>query len=144
MTTDAAGPYQTILAAIDGSDHRHRLLAAVADLALLAGSSVDVLHVDADSPAFDTAAGSESEDSSTGVVSAAVDALRWRGVDANGLVAHAADPDIDDAILATAHARGTTLIVLGPKHRRGLGAWLEASVTDEVAHQTSVPVLLVP
>jgi nucleotide-binding universal stress UspA family protein len=144
MTTNAAPPYQTILAAIDGRDHRHRLLAAVADLALLAGSSVDVLHVDVDSPAFDTAADGESEDSATGIVSAAVDELRSRGVDANGLVAHAADPDIDDAILATARARGTKLIVLGPEHRRGLGAWLDASVTDEVAHQTSIPLLLIP
>jgi len=141
---DTTFPWARILAAIDASAHRHRVLAAVRALALLTGSAVDVLHVDADASAFDTASEIETEDAVAGIVDAAVEELGAAGVAAKGLVAHATEADIDDAILSTARSLGSDLIVLGPNHRRGLGAWLEASVTDQVTHRTSIPVLLIP
>lgn len=144
MTTQPATPYTNILAAIDGTEHRHRLLAAVADLATMTGASVDVLHVDADSSAFDTGADMEDAGAASALVMTAVAELRERGVDAHGLVAHAADVDVDDEILATATRRASTLVALGPHHRKGLRAWLESSVTDQISHQAATPLLLIP
>jgi nucleotide-binding universal stress UspA family protein len=144
MNSSATTPYRKILAAIDGTDHRHRLLAAAGDLAAMTGSSIDVLHVDADSSAFDTASDTETEHNAVDLVADAVAGLRSRGVVANGLIAHAADSDVDDTIIKAARDHESDLVVLGPNHRRGLAGWFEASITDRVTHHTSVPILLIP
>jgi nucleotide-binding universal stress UspA family protein len=135
---------QRILAPIDGSEQYQRVLAAAASFAGYTKASVHVVHVDSDAPAFDTDVDAESSGGASALVGAAVDALHAVGVSADGVVMHGADADVDDLLLSEARRTGADLIVLGANHRSGLGALLEASVTDDVARHADVLVLLVP
>ncbi|GAA1975171.1 hypothetical protein GCM10009798_40510 [Nocardioides panacihumi] len=136
-------PFSRILVAIDGSPQRERVLAAAAELAAVAGSAVRVLHVDAEYAAYDTASDAETEAAAEDLVQRAVGELRARGVNADGLVAHLADADIDDAILSAAAKHESDLIVLGSERHRGVGSWFESSITDPVIHRAASAVLLV-
>jgi predicted MFS family arabinose efflux permease/nucleotide-binding universal stress UspA family protein len=138
-----AAPFHRILVAIDASPQRDRVLATAAELAAAARSSVRVLHVDAEYEAYDTASDAETEAAAEDLVHRAVAELRARGVDADGVVAHLAEADIDDAILSAAAKHGSDLIVLGSERRHGIGSWLESSVTDPVIHRAASAVLLV-
>jgi nucleotide-binding universal stress UspA family protein len=135
---------QRILAPIDASDQRHRVLSAAAVTAQAMGASVHVLHVDADAPALDTDADTEEPGAASALVDAAVLGLRAEGIRVDGAVMHGADADIDDLLLFEAHRVAADLIVLGANHRRGLRALLEASVTEDVARHADVWVLLIP
>jgi nucleotide-binding universal stress UspA family protein len=136
--------FARILAAIDFSDQQERVLAATSEVARLSGASVRLLHVHADSAAFDTDIDEEAPGAAGQVVEAALDRLRRDGVAVDGAVGHAADADIDDLVLLTARDFDADLIVLGANHRKGLRALLEPSVADEVARHAEVMVLLVP
>jgi nucleotide-binding universal stress UspA family protein len=139
-------PYniQRILAPIDASEQPDRLLGAATTFAQYMQASVHVVHVDVDVPAFDTDVDAESSGGASALVAAAVDALHAAGVSAEGVVMHGADADVDDLLLGEARRIGADLIVLGANHRTGLGALLEASVTDDVVRHADVLVLLVP
>jgi nucleotide-binding universal stress UspA family protein len=136
--------YATILVAIDGTDQRHRVLAAAAELARLAASTVHVLHVDTDTVAFDTGNHTEPDGSARQLVDEALAELGSHGITAEGVLGTAADADIDDVILGVAHQRQADLIIVGPNYRHGLSAWLQPSVADEISHRSPSPVLLVP
>jgi nucleotide-binding universal stress UspA family protein len=133
-----------ILTPVDSSDQESRVLAATAELARLSGATVRVLHVHADSAAFDTDNDTETPGAANGVLSGALAILRGGGVNADGYIAHSAEADVDDLILLSARDYGADLIVLGANHRTGLRALLEPSVADQVARQADVMVLLVP
>jgi nucleotide-binding universal stress UspA family protein len=135
---------QRILTPIDNSEQHDRVLAAAATFAHYTQASVHVVHIDVDAPAFDTDVDAESSGAASVLVAAAVDALHAAGVTAEGVVMHGADADVDDLVLSEARRIGADLIVLGANHRTGLGALLEASVTDDVARRADVLVLLVP
>jgi nucleotide-binding universal stress UspA family protein len=135
---------QCILAPIDASEQRDRVLSAAAAMARSTQASVQVVHVDADVPALDTDADSESPGAASALVAAAVRELQAEGISADGAVMHGANADIDDLLLIEARRIGADLIVLGANHRTGLSALLEASVTDDVARHADVLVLLVP
>jgi nucleotide-binding universal stress UspA family protein len=93
---------------------------------------------------MDTDADVEQPGFASVLVNAAVRDLEGVGISADGAVMHGADADIDDLLLLEAHRVGADLIVLGANHRRGLRAFLEPSVTDDVARRADVYVLLVP
>jgi nucleotide-binding universal stress UspA family protein len=133
-----------ILAPIDSSDQRHRVLRAATAMAQAMDASVHVLHVDADAAALDTDADGEAPGAASLLVNAAVDALRTAGIRVDGAVMHGADADIDDLLLVEAERVHADLIVLGANHRHGLRALLEVSVTDDVARRADVWVLLIP
>jgi predicted MFS family arabinose efflux permease/nucleotide-binding universal stress UspA family protein len=127
--------YERVLVAIDGTDQRHRVLGAAAELAGHTGSAIRVVHFDADDV--------EPDDEALDLVQVAVADLRSEGITADGSVAQVPDADIDDAILAAAVEHEAGLIVLGANHRRGLGALLETSVSDQVIQRATCAIMLV-
>jgi nucleotide-binding universal stress UspA family protein len=140
---DTSG-YVTILVAIDGTEQRHRVLAAAAKLAQLAGSTVHVLHVDADATGFDTGNNTEPDPTARQLVNEALAGMTALGISAEGILGTGADADIDDVILGIADQQKADLIVVGPDHRHRIAAWLQPSVTDEISHRATSPILLVP
>jgi nucleotide-binding universal stress UspA family protein len=136
--------YKRILAAIDSTDQRDRVLAATAELATLTGARVHVLHVDADATALDTDNETEPARAGSQLVARAVAELRLRGVAADGGVGHAADADIDDTVLYSARRLDADLIVIGANRRHGLAAWFEHSAANDIVRHASAAVLLVP
>jgi nucleotide-binding universal stress UspA family protein len=140
--------YKKILAAVDGSEHGTAVLDTVASLAKLGGASVHVIHIRPDQvvPGGITAGvvvSTEEADESRAVVDEALDRLRAEGITADGEVDEGLREELAAILVERAEVLGSDLIAVGPGHYRGIAAFLHASVSNGVAKNAPVSVLLV-
>ncbi|SEO91771.1 universal stress protein [Actinacidiphila rubida] len=140
--------YKKILAAVDGSDNGQAVLDTVASLAKLSGASVHVIHIRPDQVvAGGITAGvvvsTEEANEGTEVVEAALTRLRAEGIAAEGEVDEGLREELAAILVERAEALGSDLIAVGPGHYRGFSAFLHASVSNGVAKNAPVSVLLV-
>jgi ACDE family multidrug resistance protein len=137
--------FHRILAAVDSTERSTPVLAATTRLAQIFGAGIHVLHVDPAAAAFDSSGDAEDDAAARTLVETAVARLTAAGIAASGEVIHAVDGDIARTIVRVATSAGADLVILGPHHRRGLAAWLDGSVSDDVLHlRTTIPVLVLP
>jgi nucleotide-binding universal stress UspA family protein len=136
--------FETILLALDDSDHAKDALEATKSLAKLSGGQVRVLHVR--EFGFAGRAGQvdlEDKTEAHQLVDQAVADLKASGVEATGTVrgslhGHAAGEILDEATSA-----GATTIVMGSRGRSELTGLVLGSTTHKVLHLGSFPVLVV-
>jgi nucleotide-binding universal stress UspA family protein len=134
--------YDTVLVAIDGTEHSRRILQHVAAVAPIHNSEVIVFHVhqkaysgaaavDVDEPpvirAHDAAAGLQRA------------GIRARAVEENAYWGHTAD-----AIVGAAERHSAKAIVIGTRGRSKLTAVVLGSVAYKVLHLSKMPVLVIP
>lgn len=146
--------FGTILVATDGSDDSDAAVEAALDLAHDTNGKLLVLSVvpEASGDASEAASGPDgsteppARDEDEEVIEAndltndLVDhAVEW-GIEATPLVW---EGEPADAILAAAVSEGADVIVIGASGKSGVGRMLMGSVTDDVIHRSTVPVMVV-
>lgn len=82
----------------------------------------------------------EERDARTLAAQSVVQAARAVGAEATFLLW---EGDAADGILAAAEAEAADIIVVGTHSRKGVGRYLLGSVSDEIVHRASCPVLVV-
>ena len=82
----------------------------------------------------------EERDARTLAAQSVVQAARAAGAEATFLLW---EGDAADGILAAAEAEAADIIVVGTHSRKGVGRYLLGSVSDEIVHRASCPVLVV-
>lgn len=134
--------FHRILVAVDGTPATPSALRTTAELALLTGAKVRVLHIDPSEVVYDTVVGLEDDTAAHQVLDSAVATLRQAGVPADGELLDGLVADVAQAVHKAAEGFGADLIVVSPHHRGRLAAWFSPSVSDAVAHQSRIAVLL--
>lgn len=145
--------YKSILIPTDGSDFAAKGVEAGLALARTLGAKVDLLMVTESIPTYvglDTAAFSAAFadfDQTQAATAAKVLAAVKQQAEAQGVAAqthHVSRTQPAEAILATAKAAGSDLIVMATHGRRGVRRLILGSQTAEVLAHSPVPVLVVP
>jgi len=135
--------FEHILAALDGSPHDTKTLAASKELAQLSGGEVRVVHVREGH--FIGRAGfvpSESHGDASQVVDRAVADLVDAGVQATGTVRASLSGLVVGEILAEAEESGASVIVMGSRGVSDFTGLLVGSTADKVLHLGRLPVLV--
>jgi len=136
--------FETILLALDESEHAKKTLEAAKSLAQLSGGAVRVLHVR--EFGFAGRAGPvELEDKGEAhkIVDDAVAALATAGIKASGTVRGAARGRQAGEILDEAASAGATIIIMGSRGLNDLEGLVVGSTTHKVLHLGTFPVLVV-
>lgn len=140
--------FQRILVPSDGSEHALRAVRVVGELAKERGSEVVLLTVVAIPQALVMVAGIGEqiideyvEREGREALASALKVLEDAGVGAEVKIAVGA---AGDEILREAQETGADVVVMGKRGLGGLKGLLIGSVSDRVAHGSTVPVLLVP
>ncbi|MEV6995537.1 universal stress protein [Streptomyces sp. NPDC093228] len=134
--------FHRILVAVDGTAATQRALHTTSELALLTGAKVRVLHIDTSDVVYDTVVDLEDDAAAHQVLDSAVATLRQAGVPADGELLDGLVADVARAVQEAAEGFAADLIVVSPHHRSRLAAWFSPSVSDAVAHQSRIAVLL--
>jgi nucleotide-binding universal stress UspA family protein len=132
-----------ILVAIDGSTYSNEAVPAVVEVARKFQSEVVVLHVSEHDKGRAVVYSLETPAGATTMVGDAVRNLRNLGIVAKGQVRDVAAGHVAKAIVETAEANGTDLIVMGSRGLSDLGALFVGSVTHKVIQTAGIPVLVV-
>lgn len=145
--------YKSILIPTDGSDFAGKGVEAGLALAAALGARVDLLVVTEPIPAYAgldggayAAAFADFDQVQAETAAKVLSSVKQRA-DAQGVAAathHVARAQPAEAILATAKAQGSDLIVMASHGRRGVRRLLLGSQTAEVLAHAAVPVLVVP
>ncbi|MBO1334359.1 universal stress protein [Streptomyces sp. VRA16 Mangrove soil] len=136
--------YERILVAIDPSEARPTALSTAGEMAKLTGARVHVLHVVAATVAAGAVMVLEEDDEGKTLLEESLAALRDLGVQADGQLVHGLIPEVPAIISAAAEDFKADLIVVTPHHRSSVAAFFTPRVSDAVAHNSRVAVLLVP
>ncbi|MEU2742050.1 universal stress protein [Streptomyces sp. NPDC007095] len=136
--------FHRILVAVDGTPAVQSALRTTAELALLTGAKVRVLHIDPSEVVYDTVVGLEDDSAAHRVLDSAVATLRQAGIQADGELLDGLVSDVAAAVQEAAEGFDADLIVLSPHHRTRLAAWFSPSVSDAIAHKSRIAVLLAP
>lgn len=135
--------YDKLLVAIDESEPAGRALEQARGLAALSKGSVHVLHVREHWVTRGADWYVTDEDEAESLVNPAVAQLRDAGIDASGVVAHALQGQVADAVWDAAESVGADLVVLGSHGRTAVGGLILGSVAYRVIHLARGPVLVV-
>jgi nucleotide-binding universal stress UspA family protein len=136
--------FETILLALDNSEHAKEALETTKSLAKLSGGQVRVLHVR--EFGFAGRAGQvdlEDKTEAHQIVDQAVADLKAVGVEATGIVRGALHGHAAGEILDEAASAGATTIVMGSRGRSELKGLVMGSTTHKVLHLGTFPVLVV-
>jgi nucleotide-binding universal stress UspA family protein len=133
--------FERILLAVDGSPHSAEAVPVAADLAFRYGGELVVFHA----RELDLVTGEEVESSAEAneLVDGLVRDLKDTGISARGEIVSVATGGIARAIVDASRDEHADLVVLAT---RGLSDWsrlLVGSVSHDVVHRASVPVLVV-
>lgn len=134
--------YDKLLVAIDESEPSQQALGQASGLAALSKGSVQVLHVREHAVVRGGAWYAMDEQDAQALVDRAVDQLREHGIEASGVVTHAAQGRVAEAILDQADSFGADLVILGSHGRTALGGILLGNVAYRVIHLAQRPVLV--
>jgi nucleotide-binding universal stress UspA family protein len=140
--------YSCIVVGTDGSETAQRAVSAAADLARLAGASLEIVSAYSPRPAVhgemfavpDDAWVVNAREVVEATLADAVERLQGSGL-AVTTYTHEGDPA--DAILDVAEERGADLIVVGNKGMTGARRFLLGSVPNKVSHHAPCSVLIV-
>lgn len=142
--------YRRILVAVDGSSASAKGLREALRLGGREGSSVCILHVVDDLPAF---AGTDPagwmdlvpalRQNGRRILSRARKAAEKAGVKATGVIREILGGPAADAVVREAKKQRADLIVLGTHGRRGVRRLVLGSDAEQVVRTSPVPVLLV-
>lgn len=136
--------FSHILVAIDATPHSEAILNQARDLSLATGAAVELIHF----ISHDWIEGQDltMEDQTTAEeqVNRATLSLAGAGIEARASLVAADARNIGNEILQRAHAGPDQLIILGSRHHHAWLSFLGISMSDQVAHQSRCPVLLVP
>jgi len=135
--------FESILVAIDHSDHSQHALSAAKDLAKSSGGKVRVVHVREMSIGKPGPVPKEDTDAAEALVNDAVKALTAEGIDATSVVHDSHTGRVASVILEDALESGATMIVLGSRGLTDLEGLVMGSTTHKVLHLGTLPVLVV-
>jgi len=135
--------FKNILVAIDGSSYSQLALPAAMEVASKFDSEVFVLHVSEHDRGRAAAFTLETPAEATILVADAVKTAREAGITASGQVVEKAAGHVAKAIVETAEANGTDLIVMGSRGLSDMAGMMVGSVTHKVMQTANVPVLVV-
>ncbi len=135
--------FKNILVAIDGSSYSQLALPAAMEVASKFDSEVFVLHVSEHDRGRAAAFTLETPAEATILVADAVKTAREAGITASGQVVDKATGHVAKAIVETAEANGTDLIVIVSRGLSDMAGMMIGSVTHKVMQTANVPVLVV-
>jgi nucleotide-binding universal stress UspA family protein len=135
--------FKRILVAIDGSSYSEEAMPATIEVAGQFDSEILVLHVSEHDRGRAVVYSLETPAEATVMVADAVKQLRALGRAAKGQVRDVAAGHVAKAIVETAEANSIDLIVMGSRGLSDVQGLMLGSVTHEVMHATSIPVLVV-
>jgi nucleotide-binding universal stress UspA family protein len=135
--------FETILVAVDHSDHSHRAFQAAKQLAKSTGGKVRVVHIRETLPGR-TGPVPDFTDQDAILVEESIRELVQEGVAASGVVydSHHARR-VAAAILEEAEDSGASMIVIGSRGLSDLIGLVVGSTTHKVLHLGTLPVLVV-
>lgn len=135
--------FETILVAIDHSDHSQHALSAAQDLAKCTGGKVRVVHVREISIGKPGPVPKEDLDAAKALVDAAVKKLTDVGIEATDVVHDSHTGRVAAVIIDEAAESGASLIVMGSRGLTDLEGLVMGSTTHKVLHLGTLPVLVV-
>ena len=135
--------FKHILVAIDGSTYTNEALPAAVEVARKFDSEILVLHVSEHDKGRAAAYTLETPAAATAMVGDAVKKVRDAGITAKGRLCDVAAGHVAKAILETAEANGTDLIVMGSRGLSDVQALMLGSVSHKIMQKADVPVLVV-
>ena len=143
LEMEGGGMFETILLAVDGSEHSRKAVTVAGDLSRRYGGEVIVLHVREHEVTWGADIDVETAAEARSLVDDVVRELKDEGTNVRGEVVRVPLGQTPRAILDLAREEGAGLIVMGT---RGLSDWsrlLMGSVAHKVVHLSEVPVLVV-
>ncbi len=136
--------FETILVAIDHSDHSQRALLTAKDLAKCVGGKVRIVHVREVSVGRKSVpASAEFSDEANALVEDAVKAVTADGIAATGVVRETHLGRVAPEILGEAADSEASVVVLGARGLTDLEGLVLGSTTHKVLHLGTLPVLVV-
>jgi nucleotide-binding universal stress UspA family protein len=138
--------YDTILVAVDSSEHSDRAVLAARDLASLSKGKVRLLHVRERQVILGKFGGSfdtEEPEDVEQLFAKEIAVFEQAGVPVTAVVGHAPVGHAAHEIVAAAKADEADVIVMGSHGRSSLGALVLGSNAYKVLHLTDRPVLVV-
>jgi len=129
-----------VLVAVSSPWASEKLVGPISDLAQRLDAEVIVAHVA--HPRVEDESESDTRQRGEQTLSVLTDALRAKGIEAEGLMLYS--DDIARALLKSAHARACTLIVLGFTGRGRLQRLFGGDVPANLMRQSDLPVLMYP
>lgn len=140
MGSLGAAGRETILLATDLTDASAAATGRAVDLARRLGARLLVVHVIGGHGPLGRPPGADERRARTEEANLVAERARADGADASFLVW---EGEPGDGILAAAEAEGADMIVVGTHDRGSVGRAFLGSVSDEVVHRSTIPVLLV-
>lgn len=136
--------FSRILVALDTTPHSAAILELARDLALASGASVELLHFVGHDWIEGQDLTMEDRDEARDQLSSALLALADAGITATAELVDADARAIGELMLGRVQPGPDQLVILGARHRRAWMAFLGTSISDQIAHRSPCPVLLVP
>jgi nucleotide-binding universal stress UspA family protein len=135
--------FETILLAVDGSEHSRKAVKVAGDLSRRYAGEVIVLHVREHEVTWGADIDVETADEARSLVDDVIRELKDEGTNVRGEVVRVALGQTPRAILDLAREEGAGLIVMGTRGLSDWGRLLMGSVAHKVVHLAEVPVLVV-
>jgi nucleotide-binding universal stress UspA family protein len=136
--------FESVLVALDGSEHDRKAMTAAKELAKLAEATVHVVHVrEGDFIGQAGFVAREEQDEASKLVDAAVAELVAGGIKATGTLRSSLPNLVALEILEEAEESGASVIVMGTRGVSDLKGLLVGSTTHKVLHLGKLPVLAV-
>jgi nucleotide-binding universal stress UspA family protein len=135
--------FKHILVAIDGSTYTDEALPSAVEVARKFDSEVLVLHVSEHDRGRAVVFSTETPAAATAMVADAVRKVRDAGITATGQLCDVAAGHVAKAIIETAEANGSDLIVMGSRGLSDVQALMLGSVSHKIMEKAGVPVLVV-
>ena len=135
--------FETILVAIDHSDHSRHALSAAKALAKTANGKIRVVHVREMSIGKPGPVPKEFTDEANSLAEEAVKALTAEGVSATSIVRTSHTGRVASEIIEEAADSGASVIVMGSRGLTDLEGLVMGSTTHKVLHLGTLPVLVV-
>lgn len=135
--------FETILLAVDGSEHSAKAVDVAGDLARRYEGEVIVLHVREHEITWGADIDIETATEARALVDGVVRQLKDAGVNVRGEVVRVPLGQTPRAILDMTQEEGAGLIVMGTRGLSDWGRLLMGSVAHKVVHLAEVPVLVV-
>lgn len=136
--------FSHILLALDVTPHSEAILNQARDLAHATGASVEVIHFIAHNWVEGRDLTMEDQTNAQHRVDQALLSLTEAGINARASVVAADTRTIGQEILQRAHSGPEQLIILGSHHHHAWMTLLGADTSEQVAHQSPCPILLIP
>lgn len=135
--------FETILLAVDGSEHSRKAVSVAGDLSRRYEGEVVVLHVREHEVTWGADIDVETAGEARALVDDVVRELKDAGTNVRGEVVRVPLGQTPRAILDLARDEGAGLIVMGTRGLSDWGRLLMGSVAHKVVHLSEVPVLVV-